>query len=304
MTSPRRKRISILRLASLGYLVLLLLSVCAPSVVAPYSPLEQQLDRVWQPPSIEHPFGTDGLGRDVLSRLVFGARVSVLVALFAVTSAIAIGVPTGLLAGYHGGALDFVIMRVVDILYAFPTLILVIFLAAILKAGLGTPEGPLAGLVSGIEGRLGGIVGIAIAMAIGTWPVVCRLVRGGTLVVREAEFVLAAHSLGASATRVLLRHVLPNLIGSVLTAASLIIPHAIMLEAGLSFLGLGIDPPMPSWGGMIREGALAMRAHPHMLISAALSVVFTIVTASALADYLQESAYPGRRYARGFSRRS
>jgi peptide/nickel transport system permease protein len=211
-----------------GSLVLLLVlgALLAP-VLAPYDPVEVDAGRALQPPSLAHPFGTDDLGRDVFSRVLWGARISLSVGLISVSIGLLIGVSLGLAAGYLGGVVDLLAMRAIDALLAFPALILAISITAAL--------GPQ-------------IQNAMIAIGIVAVPAYTRLTRGQVLSVREREFVLAAQTLGAPPLRIVLRHILPNVANPIIVQATLSTAFAILAEAALSFLGLGSQPPTPSWG--------------------------------------------------------
>jgi ABC-type dipeptide/oligopeptide/nickel transport system permease subunit len=184
------------------------------------------------------------------------------------------------------------IMRVVDAMYAFPDILLVVVVSAVVKARLSGGVPWLLSPLTQVNDLLGGTLGIVLALGFTTWPVMCRLVRGQTLSIREFDFILAARSIGAKDFWILRRHVFPNIIGNVIAAITLVVPHAIMIEAGLSFLGLGVDPPTPSWGLIIAEGALAMRAHPHMLVSSTLLLSATVFALIVLGDWLHEMFDP------------
>jgi peptide/nickel transport system permease protein len=223
------------RLAGIGLVVLLLLIAMAlfASVIARISPTEQDYGTVLQGPSRTHLMGTDELGRDLFSRLVYGSRISLQVGLIAVGLAACAGIVLGLLAGYWGGWVDEILMRIVDALYAFPALMLALAVTAAL--GASTRNAMIAI----------GIVGI---------PVFARLVRGQTLSVREQDYVTASRVVGARPLRLMLRHILPNVTAPLIVQASLSVSHAIITEASLSFLGVGTQPPTPTWGGMMRTG--------------------------------------------------
>lgn len=222
------------RLATIGaaiLLVLIVLAVAAP-LIAPYDPYEIDLRAYRKPPSAAHWLGTDSSGRDVLSRVLYAGRISLSVGLVAVSIYIAIGVVLGGLAGFYGGWLDATIMRLADVVLAFPSLIIIITVVALI--------GPSVYNVMIVIGCLG-------------WPPIARLVRGNVLSLRERDFVAAARASGAGGGRILSRHVLPNAVAPVIVAASFGMAQAILLEAALSFLGLGVQPPTPSWGNMLTD---------------------------------------------------
>jgi peptide/nickel transport system permease protein len=256
---------------------LVLLAVAMASLVGPFAlpdPLAQPniLGGAIQPPSLGHPFGTDELSRDVLSRVVSGGRVSLTVALLAVGLSITLGAAVGLLAGYFGGGVDAALMRLVDGALAVPRLFLLLLLLAV------TERVPLALLV----------------LLIGTtgWFTTSRLVRGEILRLREESYVLAAESLGASRRRIMFRHLLPNTLGPLLVAATLAVGDVILLEAGLSFLGLGIQPPAPSWGGMILDARQVLVTAPWVGIFPGLAITITVLSANLFGDALRDAVDP------------
>jgi peptide/nickel transport system permease protein len=256
---------------------LVLLAVAMASLVGPFAlpdPLAQPniLGGAIQPPSLGHPFGTDELSRDVLSRVVSGGRVSLTVALLAVGVSITLGAAVGLLAGYFGGGVDAALMRLVDGALAVPRLFLLLLLLAV------TERVPLALLV----------------LLIGTtgWFTTSRLVRGEILRLREESYVLAAESLGASRRRIMFRHLLPNTLGPLLVAATLAVGDVILLEAGLSFLGLGIQPPAPSWGGMILDARQVLVTAPWVGIFPGLAITITVLSANLFGDALRDAVDP------------
>ena len=203
------------------------------SVLAPWNPRETDLYNVLKGPSSAHLLGTDELGRDILSRTLLGARPALMVSLISVSFAVLIGVPIGMLSGYFPGILDTVIGRVLDAFLSFPTLVLALAIAAVFGTGLVTT---------------------IVALSFVYWPQMARLVRGQTISLRERDWVRAAKSLGASTSRILFRHIAPNLGAVVIVASSINLASAILIEAALSFLGLGVPPPTPSWGLMLRTG--------------------------------------------------
>ncbi len=225
-----------------------------------------------QPPSLEHPFGTDPLNRDMLSRVVSGARVSLAVSVLAVSLSITLGSAIGLVAGYLGGAADMALMRLVDGALAIPRLFLLLMLLAVQW------QVPVAALV----------------LLIGTtgWFATARLVRGEVLRLREESYVRAAEALGARRTRIIFRHLLPNTLGPLLVAATLGVGDVILLEAGLSFLGLGIQPPTPSWGGMILDAKPVLITAPWVGLFPGLAIVLTVLSANLFGDALRDAVDP------------
>jgi peptide/nickel transport system permease protein len=256
---------------------LVLLAIAAASLLGPFAlpdPLAQPniLAGAIQPPSLGHPFGTDELSRDVLSRVVSGGRVSLTVALLAVGLSVTLGAAIGLVAGYFGGGVDAALMRLVDGALAVPRLFLLLLLLAV------TERVPLGLLV----------------LLIGTtgWFASSRLVRGEILRLREESYVWAAEALGASRRRIIFRHLLPNTLGPLLVAATLAVGDVILLEAGLSFLGLGIQPPAPSWGGMIMDSRQVLVTAPWVGIFPGLAITITVLSANLFGDALRDAVDP------------
>lgn len=235
LDSVQRKRLLGDNRARIGISIVVIMSLAAifAPLIASHSPIDIDLNNLLQRPGSGHLLGTDVQGRDIWSRLVYGARVSLTVGLISQGIALLLGVTLGLLAGYYGGWVDEVVMRLADVTLAFPTLLLLIAMVAALQPSMGVVFATI------------GIVG---------WAGMARLVRGQVLVVRQLEYVQAIRALGAGDVRIMLQHVLPNVIAPVVIAATLGVAGAIMAEAALSFLGLGVPPPAPSWGSMIAEG--------------------------------------------------
>ncbi len=223
------------RLAFLGLIIVVtvvLVAVFAP-FIAPYDYAKIDPKEVLMPPSWSHPFGTDQLGRDVLSRVIWGARVSVEVGVISVGIAVIIGTIVGAVSGYYGGLIDNILMRFVDIMLCFPTFFLILAVISVLEPS---------------------IVNIMVVIGLTSWMGVARLVRAEVLSLKEREFVLAAKVMGASDLRIIFRHIIPNAMGPVLVAATLGVGSAILVESALSFLGIGVQPPTPSWGGILASG--------------------------------------------------
>jgi oligopeptide transport system permease protein len=260
--------------ALLGLAIVLIFGAIAlfAGRLAPYPYDEQHIDQVFQPIGAPgFPLGTDQLGRDLLSRLIYGARISLGVALLAQLIVLALGVPIGLLAGAGAPALDNWLMRMTDIIYAFPDLLFVIIILAVL-------------------GR--NILFVPIAIGIVNWPTMARLVRGQVLSLKEQEFVVAARALGVPSARIMLRHLLPNAMTPIIVAVTLGIPQYILLEATLSFIGIGAPPPMPSWGAMINEGFNAIFSFPHLVALPGIAIALTMVSFTFLGDGLRDALDP------------
>ena len=288
----RRLRRSPLAVASAILLLLLaLLTIFAP-LVTPYGYAFQNYDVVTQPPSTGYWLGTDDLGRDILSRLIFGARVSLTVGLVVQAVILLIGVPAGLIAGYFGGKIDTAIMRTVDVLYSIPSLLFVIVIMTFLRARFATADGGIGGAIASLDSRTGGLVGIFIGIGLINWMPAARLVRAQAVALKNKEFVEAARASGASDRRIILNHLLPNVVATIVVTATLGIPQAIIYEAGISFLGLGARPPTPSWGLMISEAIPNLRSYPYMLVSPALALSLTVLAFNFLGDGLRDAIDP------------
>ncbi len=277
---------------SLVYVVLLVLVALFAGALAPYAFDRQDLDQTDLGPMPAHLLGTDNLGRDLFSRLVFGSRISLAVALVDVFIVLAVGVPLGLVAGFFGRWIDTLVMRTVDVLLAFPGLLLVIVVITYLRAVLDQPEGAVLAVIGALDRVSGGLLGVFIALGLVSWLTVARLVRGQVLSLKEKEFVEAARMVGARNARIMVRHLLPNTLAPVIVAATFGIPGAITTEAGLSFLGLGVRPPLPSWGILIAEGVRTMRAFPHELIFPAGILAITLICFNFLGDGLRDALDP------------
>jgi len=237
------------------------------------------------PPSAEHPLGTDELGRDLLLRLLYGGQISLAVGLAAALGAAVIGTALGLLAGYYGGALDALLMRLADSVIALPLLPLLIVLVAVDLSKLGLPEG----LATSENVSLYRIV---FLIALVGWTTVARLVRGATLSMRTREFVRAAEALGAGAPRVMLVHILPNVVSPIIVATTLSVGNVILLESVLSFLGLGIQPPIPSWGNMLTGAQELIWTAPALAVWPGALIFVTVIAFNFLGDGLQDALDP------------
>jgi oligopeptide transport system permease protein len=270
---------------------IVLIAILAP-VIAPYPPDQVDFLAITQPPSRTHLLGTDSLGQDVLSRLMHGARVSLTVGVVAQVVILLIGVPIGLISAYYGGWIDLLVQRLVDILYAFPSLLFVIVVMTYVQASLGASDSTMSNLLGGINDASGGLLGVFIALGAVFWLTVSRLVRGEVLTLKRREFVDAARCLGASNASIMRRHILPNCLGSIIVSITFGIPSAIMIEAGLSFLGLGVEPPTPSWGLMIAEGVKNIRSYPYLLVSPGVVLSLTLLAFNFLGDGLRDAFDP------------
>jgi peptide/nickel transport system permease protein len=264
----------------MAVLLLIALTALFAPVIAPHDPAAQlDITRLQgMPPSWAHPLGTDAYSRDVLSRLVYGTRISLTVAVVAVALSMTMGVLVGVVAGYAGGAVDAVLMRVVDAALSIPRLLLLI-------------------IVSALWGHIG-MVGLTLLLAGTGWFSVSRIVRAQALVVREQDYVTAARALGASPLAIVVRHVLPNAMAPGLVAATLAIGNVILLEAGLSYLGIGIRPPAASWGSIIQDGAERVSDLWWLTVFPGLAILITVFACNALGDALRELLDPRQLDAR------
>lgn len=255
--------------------LVLLMALLAPWL-APQDPAALALERRLEAPSWEHWLGLDELGRDVLSRLIYGARVSVMVGLSVVLLASGVGALIGSVAGYVGGRVDHLLMRMTDVFFAFPGILLAIALVAVLGPALRH---------------------VIIALVVIGWVGYARLVRGQVLQIKENEFVLAARATGVAGWRILLQHIMPNVLPTLLVQASLGMAGAILAEASLSFLGLGIQPPASSWGSMINAGRLHLLDAPHLALFPGLAILITVMGLNFLGDALVDVLDPRMRQA-------
>jgi peptide/nickel transport system permease protein len=268
------------RLAIVGgviVVVLVALAVLAP-FIAPWDPHRPDVRKILEPPSARHWLGTDGLGRDVLSRMLYGARVSLAVGFVSVGIATLIGLALGSTAGYHGGMIDATVMRLVDLMLVFPRFFLLLAVLAFLRPSIWT--------IMAVIGMTG-------------WMGVARLVRAEFLALKEREFVLWSQSIGASGLRIIWRHILPNAMAPVLVAMTLGIPAAILTESGLSFLGLGVQPPYATWGNILNEGKDAIELAWWLSVYPGLSILVTVLSYNLLGEGIRDALDPRLRQAAG-----
>ncbi|MGQ9525746.1 MAG: ABC transporter permease [Armatimonadota bacterium] len=244
--------------------------------IAPYHYASQDTRPGLQnaPPSRSHPLGTDDLGRDVFSRLIYGARVSLSVAFGVQIVDLVVGVALGVLAGYYGGKLDQAIMRVIDVMFAFPDLLLAILIMAIAPPSL---------------------LNVFVALGVVSWPTMARLVRGQTMALRNQDFVQAARAIGAGDLHIILHHIVPNLLGPVVVTMATGMASIILAESTLSFLGIGVQPPYPSWGSMVSSGMSTFRSYPLQVLFPALTLAITVLAFNLLADGLRDRLDPRMR---------
>ena len=251
-------------------LILIFLAIFAP-LIAPHSYSYQNLELGAQPPSANFLLGTDTLGRDLFSRILYGARVSLLVGFVATGVALVIGVSWGIIAGYFGGRIDSIMMRIVDVLYGLPFIIFIILLMVIFGRNIWL----LFGAIGAVE-----------------WLTMARIVRGQVLTIKNQEYVLAAQAMGVSNIQMFRKHIFPNILGPIAVYATLTIPQVMLLEAFLSFLGLGIQPPMSSWGTLIRYGVESMEEYSWLLIYPGLTFTITLFALNFFGDGLRDALDP------------
>jgi len=256
--------------AAVLILGLFLIAIFAPQL-APYGSNDQDYAHVLEPPSVKHWFGTDQLGRDVMSRIIYGSRISLVVSVLAVALGASVGVLVGLLAGYWGGTVDLLVGRVIDILLSFPGILLAMLIAATMQAGMHA---------------------VVIAVAVYSVPTFARLSRSAALEVKEREYVEAAKAAGASEMRVIVNHVLLNSFGPILVYATLLLGSAILTAAALSFLGVGVPPPAPEWGAMISSGRGDMRHAPHIVFFPGMAIFVAVLAFNILGDALRDVLDP------------
>jgi peptide/nickel transport system permease protein len=257
-----------------GFIVVLLVLAIVPDLFAPYPYTQVFRGMRGVSPSWAHPLGFDHIGRDMLSRIIWGSRVALIVGLLATGIAVVIGVTVGAIAGFLGGRVDALLSRIVDALMAYPLLVLLITLAAVLGPSLVT---------------------VVVIIGLTTWAQYARVVRADILSLREREFVLAAQSQGASNSRIVFRHLIPNVLSPVIVLASLGVGGIILLEAALSFLGLGTQPPTASWGGMLADGRAFILTYPHIAIAPGIMISLTVLAFNLAGDGLRDALDPRQK---------
>lgn len=258
----------------LSVIVLMFLIAILAPVLAPFNPFELGTGKVLEAPSTGHLLGTDQLGRDNLSRMIYGARVSLMVGLIVVTMAGIIGMTLGLLAGYYGGWINIIIMRFIDALMSFPMLLLAMVIAALLG---------------------GGTKNVIIALTVGLVPIYCRLMCAQTLTVKENDYILAGRAIGASDVRIMLRHVIFNCFPPLIVMMTMMLGSTILAEAGLSFLGIGIQAPTPAWGSMVNDGRGYLTQAPVLSLAPGLAIMLVVFSFNMVGDGLRDALDPRLR---------
>ena len=260
-------------MAVFGLVVIILLILCAlfPSVVAPYGYDDQNLSEQFIAPCLAHPFGTDNFGRDILSRVIYGCRISLLIGLISVSISCVLGVILGCIAGYYGNKVDNLVMRFIDIMLAIPQMLLAMSIVAAL--GIGTEN-------------------LILAIAIGSVPGYARIVRGSILSVKGQEYIEAARSIGASDFRIITRHIVPNCLAPIIVQATMSIASAILSTASMSFIGLGIEPPTPEWGSMLSAGRAYLRDHWFVVTFPGIAIMLTVFAFNLFGDGLRDALDP------------
>lgn len=267
------KRFKRNKMAVFGLVVIILLCICAlfPQAIAPYGYDDQNLSEQFLSPSLTHLFGTDNFGRDIFSRVVYGCRISLQIGLVSVSISCVLGVAFGCIAGYYGNRVDNLIMRFIDIMLAIPNMLLAMSIVAAL--GIGTRN-------------------LILAIGIGAVPGYARIVRGSILSVKEQEFIEAAHSIGASDFRIIMKHIIPNCMAPIIVQATMSIATAILSTASLSFIGLGIEPPTPEWGSMLAAGRAFLRDHWFVVTFPGVAIMLTVFAFNLFGDGLRDALDP------------
>jgi len=257
------------------FIIILALAAIFAPLITPYGFARQDLTAILQNPSAKHWLGTDGLGRDVFARLLYGARTSLAVGIFTQVIVLGIGLPIGAIAGYAGGRVDNVLMRFVDVMYSFPDILLIILIKAILG---------------------GGIYQLFFAIGLVAWVDIARLVRGQMMSVKSRDFVAAARAMGGMGPYITERHLLPNSLGPIIVSVTFNVPRAIFTEAALSFIGIGVRPPTPSWGSMISDGYAVIFASWYQVFFPALAIALLMIAFTFLGDGLRDALDPKLRH--------
>jgi peptide/nickel transport system permease protein/oligopeptide transport system permease protein len=255
------------------FVAFLIIAIFAPQI-APYDPLKRNLEEALQQPNAQHLLGTDAIGRDTLSRLIYGTRISLIVGVLVVTIAGGFGVILGAIAGYFGGIIGAVIMRLMDTLMTIPMMILALAIAALLG---------------------GGLKNVVIALGFGLIPGYARLMASQVMVAKETDYVMSGHAMGASNWRILIRHIVPNCFSPILVLITMMMGTTILAEAGLSFIGIGITPPTPAWGGMVTDGRNYLLSNPFLSVAPGVAIMLMVFSFNMIGDGLRDALDPRLR---------
>jgi len=267
--------------AIMGCIVLgCIILACTFAFLSPYDPYKSDISQRYQPPSLEHPMGTDALGRDLMTRVLYGGRVSLAVGFSVMMITLVIGVPVGAIAGYFGGRIDNILMRITDAALALPSLLVLILLGAILRE----VDAPFL--------KSNPVLTIAFVIGILAWMFTARLVRASYLTIREMDFVVATRALGGSNMRIIALHIFPNAIGPVIVEATLEVAYAILEESGLSYLGFGIQPPTPSWGNLLSNAQEYLIKYPWLAIFPGIMIFLSVISINYIGDGLRDAFDP------------
>ncbi len=277
---------------SLIFLILLGISALAAPWLAPHHYATDDLLAAYEQPGGDYLLGADFMGRDILSRLLYGARVSLAVALAGATISFVVGMGYGMTSGYLGGRRDNLMMRAVDVLYAMPSLVVIILIMVYFRAGQPEQFTGIKALLYRWDSALGGLLFIFVGIGITSWLQMARVARGETLAMKQRDFVESAVALGIGNSGLILRHILPNILGPCIVMETATIPGYILTEAFLSFIGLGVNPPTPSWGSMINEGYQAMRSYPHVILWPVVILTATVLAFNFAGDGLRDALDP------------
>ena len=255
------------------FVAFLIIAIFAPQI-APYDPLKRNLEEALQQPNAQHLLGTDAIGRDTLSRLIYGTRISLIVGVLVVTIAGGFGVILGAIAGYYGGFIGAVIMRLMDTLMTIPMMILALAIAALLG---------------------GGLKNVVIALGFGLIPGYARLMASQVMVAKETDYVMSGHAMGASNWRIIIRHIVPNCFSPILVLITMMMGTTILAEAGLSFIGIGITPPTPAWGGMVTDGRNYLLSNPFLSVAPGVAIMLMVFSFNMIGDGLRDALDPRLR---------
>jgi len=284
-----------LAVASAVFIFMLLLMAIFADAIAPFHFADAHIMDNYALPGSDYLAGADFLGRDVLSRTIYGARVSLAVGFVGAMVSLVVGMVYGLIAGYSSARVDNIMMRIVDFLYAMPILVFVILMQVYFKAVARHGATGLMGSLVTLNEKAGGMLFLFIAIGLLNWLAMARITRGQVLSYKQKEFVEAARMVGSSDMRIIFRHLLPNVLGPCIVAETLAIPGYIFLEAFLSFIGLGVNAPTPSWGIMISEGYQGLRSYPHLIAAPSVALTLTVLTFNFLGDGLRDAFAPRLR---------